>query len=214
MPPVWLHSTSSDPFQPYSQSNLHGSILRKMSRALAYCAGLLLFLYSGLPVFAGQPIEGLYTATAYAQRGVTASGEYTHRHVVAADPALLPLGTRIKVTRAGRYSGEYVVADTGGKIQGRRLDIYLPSEAACRKFGRRRVRVRVLQLGDGTHTAAKEADHAVKEDVSKDVQKNVVGNAATEDDWAAKHRSESKAAGSEPTAPADGSSNTTAPNPK
>jgi 3D (Asp-Asp-Asp) domain-containing protein len=185
-----------------------------MARASACYTGLVMLLCGGLPASADQSIDGVYVATAYAQQGVTASGEYTHRHVVAADPSILPLGTRIKVTRAGRYSGEYVVADTGGKIQGRRLDIYLPSEAACRKFGRRRVKVRVLQLGDGTHTATKQADHAVKEDVSKDVQKNVVGNAATEDDWAAKHRAPSKAAGTEPNAPADGSSNTTQPDPK
>jgi 3D (Asp-Asp-Asp) domain-containing protein len=185
-----------------------------MARASGCCIGLMLFLSSGLPVFADQPVDGLYVATAYAQQGVTASGEHTHRHVVAADPALLPLGTRIKVTRAGRYSGEYVVADTGGKIQGRRLDIYLPTEAACRKFGRRRVTVRVLQLGNGTQTATKEADDALKKDVSKDVQKNVVGDAATEDDWAAKHRAPSKAAGTSPSAPADGSSNTAPPNPK
>jgi len=169
---------------------------------------------SSLPAFADQPVDGTFVATAYAQQGVTASGEYTHRHVVAADPALLPLGTRIKVMRAGRYSGEYVVADTGGKILGRRLDIYLPSEAACRKFGRRRVKVRVLQLGDGTHAATKQADHAVKEDVSKDVQKNVVGNAATEDDWAAKNRGASKGTGTSPSAPADGSSTAKPPNPK
>jgi 3D (Asp-Asp-Asp) domain-containing protein len=185
-----------------------------MTRASAWCTGLLLFLCSSLPAFSDQPIDGLYVATAYAQQGVTASGEYTHRHVVAADPALLPLGTRIKVTRAGRYSGEYVVADTGGKIQGRRLDIYLPSEAACRKFGKRHVKVRVLQLGDGTQAATKQADHAVKADVSKDVQKNVVGNAATEDDWAAKHRDPGKAAGSASSATAGGSSSTTDPNPK
>lgn len=184
-----------------------------MTRASGFCAGLLILFCGGVPASTDQPIDGFYTATAYAQQGVTASGEYTHLHVVAADPALLPLGTRIKVTRAGRYSGEYVVADTGGKIRGRRLDIYLPSEAACRKFGRRRVKVRVLQLGDGTQAATKQADHAVKQDVSKNVQKNAVGNAATEDDWAAKNRGTSKAAGTAPSAPAGGSS-TAPPNPK
>lgn len=186
-----------------------------MTKASGCYPGLLILLCSSLPARADQALDGAYVATAYAQQGVTASGEYTHRHVVAADPALLPLGSRIKITRAGRYSGEYVVADTGGKIQGRRLDIYLPSEVACRKFGRRRVKVRVLRLGDGTQTATKQADHTVKEDVSKDVQKNVVGDAATEDDWAAKHKATSKTAGSPPSAaPTEGSSNATAPNPK
>lgn len=109
-----------------------------------------------------------------------------HRHVVAADPSVLPIGTRLKIKHAGRYSGEYVVADTGDKIEGRKLDIYLPSVLACKKFGVKRVRVTVLELGDGTKQAAKQADQAVKQDVAKDVQKGTVGNAATEDDWTAK----------------------------
>jgi 3D (Asp-Asp-Asp) domain-containing protein len=184
--------------------------------AFSRCAGSMLLLCNSLPALADQRVDGPYIATAYAQSGVTASGEYTHRHVVAADPALLPLGTRIKVTRAGRYSGEYVVADTGSKIEGRRLDIYLPSEAACRKFGKRRVKVKVIQLGDGTQATTKQADQAVKADVSKDVQNNVVGNAATEDDWAAKHRAatKSKPTGAAPSAPSEGSSSTPTPNPK
>jgi 3D (Asp-Asp-Asp) domain-containing protein len=129
----------------------------------------------------------VYVATAYALKGETASGQIVHRHVVAADPDVLPIGSRIKIRRAGRYSGEYVVADTGEKIQGRRLDIYLPSARACRKFGTKPVKIKVIELGDGTRAAAKEADKAVKTDVKKDVAKQVVGNAATEDDFAAKH---------------------------
>ncbi len=185
-----------------------------MLRHLAFCAVCIIFPAGALADDTTPPIEGAYIATAYAQTGVTASGEYTHRHVIAADPAILPLGSRIKVTRAGRYSGEYVVADTGRKIEGRRLDIYVPSEAACRKFGKRRVKVKVLQLGDGTQATTKEADHAVKADVSKDVQKNVVGNAATEDDWAAKHRSANRADGTAPNGPPAGTSNPAQPTPK
>src|SRR5690349_19398049 len=118
-------------------------------------------------IVAGPPkqLDGTYVATAYAITGITASGEWTHRHPVragAADPDLLPIGTRIKIRRAGRYSGEYVVADTGAKIQGRRLDIYMPTDAECKKFGVKRVKVKVVQLGDGTREATKQADHAVK----------------------------------------------------
>ncbi len=127
--------------------------------------------------------NGRYEATAYAISGITASGEWTHRHVVAADPAILPIGSRIKIKRAGRYSGEYVVADTGAKIAGRKLDIYMPSGSECKKFGVRRVRVKVVQLGDGTKAATKQADQAVKADVGKDIRKGAVGNAATEIDW-------------------------------
>ncbi len=134
-----------------------------------------------------EDLNGVYRATAYAQKGITASGQVVHRHVVAADPDVLPIGSRIKIKHAGRYSGEYVVADTGDKIQGRRLDIYLPNARVCRKFGTKLVKVKVIELGDGTHAAAKQADQAVKQDVKQDIAKKVVGNAATEADWAAKH---------------------------
>lgn len=130
--------------------------------------------------------DGRYVATAYSVTGITASGEWTHRHVVASDPDIIPIGSRVKVTRAGKYSGEYVVADTGAKIQGRRLDIYMPSERECKKFGVKPVRVRIVSLGDGTRDTVKQADVAVKQDVAKDVAKGQVGNAATEVDWAAK----------------------------
>ena len=143
-------------------------------------------------IYAAQTVDGAFTATAYAQKGKTASGDYVHRHVVAADPDLLPIGSRIKIKHAGRYSGEYVVADTGEKIQGRRLDIFVPNPNACRRFGRRAVRVKVLSLGDGTHAATEQADEAVKQDVKQDLTKNVVGNAATDTDWAVKKHEEQK----------------------
>ena len=152
------------------------------NRALA---GLLL-----LPLFAvaAPKRDETYVATAYAVTGITASGEWTHRHAVAADPDILPIGTRIKIRRAGRYSGEYVVADTGTKIQRRRLDIYMPSDAECKKFGAKRVKVKVIQVGDGTRAATKEADHAVKANVERDVEKGVVGNSATDLDWKKKNK--------------------------
>jgi 3D (Asp-Asp-Asp) domain-containing protein len=137
-------------------------------------------------MFARNKLNGAYTATAYSDRGITASGERTHRHIVAADPDILPLGTRIKIKRAGRYSGEYVVADTGAKIVGRRLDIYMPSEAAATKFGVHPVQVKIIALGDGTHASTKKADHAMKADVAKDAAKGTGGGAATAEDLAVK----------------------------
>src|SRR5690349_13907793 len=117
-----------------------------------------MFLLAAAPLLAAQvQVNGTYTATAYAQHGITASGEYAHRHVVAADPAILPIGTRLKIKGAGRYSGEYVVADSGAKIEGRRLDIYLPDASACRRFGVKRVKVSVIELGNGTRQAARQA---------------------------------------------------------
>ena len=146
----------------------------------------LLGISLNLPGQTPAPNNGKYIATAYSVTGITASGEWTHRHVVAADPDVIPIGSRVKVLRAGKYSGEYVVADTGVKIQGRKLDIYMPSEKECKRFGVKPVRIKVISLGDGTRQAVKQADTVVKSDVAKDVAKGKVGNAATEVDWATK----------------------------
>ena len=90
-----------------------------------------------------------FVATAHSQKGRTASGATSHVGTVAADPAVLPLGSRIHVTGAGGYSGEYTVEDTGALVKGRHIDIYMPTEAEAKKFGKRRVSVQVLQRGGG-----------------------------------------------------------------
>jgi 3D (Asp-Asp-Asp) domain-containing protein len=90
-----------------------------------------------------------FEATAYAIDGTTASGVKARKGVVAADPAILPFGSRIRVDGAGQYSGQYVVEDTGPAIKGHEIDIYLENQKEAREFGRRQVRVEVLQWGNG-----------------------------------------------------------------
>jgi 3D (Asp-Asp-Asp) domain-containing protein len=63
--------------------------------------------------------------------------------LIAADPRLLPLGSRVRL-EAGGYSGEYLVADTGGAIRGRRIDIWTSSSSEAMRFGRRAVKLTVL----------------------------------------------------------------------
>jgi 3D (Asp-Asp-Asp) domain-containing protein len=87
-----------------------------------------------------------YTATAYSLRGRTASGRPVSRGLIAADPSILPLGSRVRV-EAGSWTGEYVVADTGGAVKGRRIDIWTPSTREAMQFGRRTVRLTVLEFG-------------------------------------------------------------------
>jgi 3D (Asp-Asp-Asp) domain-containing protein len=84
-----------------------------------------------------------FTATAYSLRGRTASGRMVSRGVIAADRRLLALGTRVRL-EAGSYTGEYVVADTGGAVRGRRIDIWMPNTSEAMRFGRRPVRLTVL----------------------------------------------------------------------
>ncbi len=87
-----------------------------------------------------------YVATAYSLRGRTASGRMVSRGLIAADPRVLPLGSRVRLDHPG-YSGEYLVADTGGAIRGRRIDIWTPSSGEAMRFGRRTVRLTVLSYG-------------------------------------------------------------------
>jgi len=63
--------------------------------------------------------------------------------LIAADPRILRLGSRINLG-AGNYSGDYLVSDTGGKIKGNRLDIWMASCSEARRFGRRTVSVSSL----------------------------------------------------------------------
>ena len=88
--------------------------------------------------------EGVhYVATAYSLRGKTASGRYVSQGIIAADPRILPLGSRVRI-EAGSWSGEYLVADTGGAIRGRKIDIWTPSSREAMRFGRRKVKLTVL----------------------------------------------------------------------
>ena len=87
-----------------------------------------------------------YVATAYSLRGRTASGRYVAKGLIAADPRHLPLGSRVRL-EAGAYSGEYLVADTGSLVRGRRIDIWTPSTREAMRFGRRTVKLTILSYG-------------------------------------------------------------------
>ena len=87
--------------------------------------------------------KGSFVATAYCLRGRTALGHGVRSGLIAADPRVLGLGSRIGLG-AGAYSGSYLVSDTGSRIKGRRLDIWMASCSEARRFGRRNVTVSLL----------------------------------------------------------------------
>ena len=93
-----------------------------------------------------------YVATAYSLRGRTASGLPVAKGIIAADPRVLPLGSRVKI-EAGSWSGEYLVADTGGMVRGKRIDIWTPSTRDAMRFGRRTVKLTILSLGGKKRSA-------------------------------------------------------------
>ena len=96
----------------------------------------------------------MFSATAYSLRGRTASGQSVTRGLIAADPRVLPIGTRVRV-EAGPWTGEYLVADTGGAIKGRKIDIWTPSSREAMQFGRRAVKVTVLFVPGARAKSAK-----------------------------------------------------------
>lgn len=87
--------------------------------------------------------RGSFIATAYCLRGRTAMGHGVRRGIIAADPRVVRLGSRVNLG-AGAYSGQYLVSDTGGRIKGKKIDIWVPSCAEARRFGRRTVTLGVL----------------------------------------------------------------------
>lgn len=86
--------------------------------------------------------RGTFSATAYCLKGRTALGHSVRSGIIAADPRVLPLGSRISL--GGGHSGTFLVSDTGGRIKGNKLDIWMASCAEARRFGRRTVSVSYL----------------------------------------------------------------------
>jgi 3D (Asp-Asp-Asp) domain-containing protein len=94
----------------------------------------------------GQPRR--FTATAYCDRGITQAGVRARSGVAAADPSVLPVGSVIRVDPDGPdHAGIYTVMDTGGKVVGRRIDLFVSDCGEARRFGLQRAEIRVLRLG-------------------------------------------------------------------
>ena len=76
-----------------------------------------------------KPAPGLrlrFTSTAYCKGTTTASGAAVRSGIAAADPDLLPVGSVIQIDSLGaKYNGIYTVMDTGPKVQGRHIDLYI-----------------------------------------------------------------------------------------
>jgi len=78
--------------------------------------------------------------------GITASGTKVRVGVVAVDPKVIPLGTKLYVQSLdGRSDYGFCIAeDTGGAIKGNRIDLFFNSGEEAKKFGVRKVKVYIL----------------------------------------------------------------------
>jgi 3D (Asp-Asp-Asp) domain-containing protein len=138
---------------------ISGSVWRKVA-ALLIVVTAFVFLYetrsidsTALQALTGdlKPEAGSrlpFSATAYCKGETTASGVGVRSGIAAADAGLLPVGSVLNIaTGDSRYSGVYTVMDTGPKVQGRLLDLYMWSCHEALRFGRRQVQITVLRLG-------------------------------------------------------------------
>ena len=76
-------------------------------------------------------------ATAYALTGSTATGAPVGYGVVAVDPSVIPLGTRMTIPGYG----EGTAADVGSGISGPMIDLWFPTMEQAMAWGRRTVTI-------------------------------------------------------------------------
>jgi 3D (Asp-Asp-Asp) domain-containing protein len=133
-----------------------------------------------------------FTATAYCKGKTTASGVNVRTGIAASDPSVLPVGSVVNIsTDNSKYNGVYTIMDTGPKVQGRILDLYMWSCHEALAFGRRPVEVTVLRLGwnprDSTPSLVdrlfrrREAARAMRAPVAPAVETTAAGTNETAD---------------------------------
>jgi uncharacterized protein YabE (DUF348 family) len=86
-----------------------------------------------------------YTAFCNGCSGITATGidlrANPNMKVIAVDPSIIPLGTKVYVEGYG-YA---IAADTGGAINGYKIDVYFPTKAEAFRWGVRKVKIKILK---------------------------------------------------------------------
>jgi len=104
-------------------------------------------------------IEAEATAyTAYCDTGcigVTATGidvsqsiYHEGKRVIAVDPSIIPLGSVVKVSLKNGELFEAVAIDTGGDINGARIDVLMASKEEAIEFGRQAVEIDIINEGE------------------------------------------------------------------
>ncbi|KYO67772.1 ubiquitin-like domain-containing protein [Thermovenabulum gondwanense] len=127
----------------------NGKVVDKSTRkVITKPAKPQIIVRGGLMVASRGGVEFAYTAkyrmlaTAYTYTGnLTRMGTKPRVGVVAVDPEVIPLGSKLYVEGYGFARAE----DTGGAIKGERIDIFVESEAIAQRFGRRWVTVYLLK---------------------------------------------------------------------
>ena len=147
---VYAQTTKTDPTlaiandsQPKIENNISNTLISSTSVDTKDDKKLVKTTASVTSAGAGAS-KGAFSASAYCFTGRTATGQGVRRGIIAADPRVLKLGSKVYIS-AGSWSGVYTVADTGGAIKGKKIDIWVPGCGEARRFGRRSVQIFAAQ---------------------------------------------------------------------
>ena len=84
----------------------------------------------------GEPVPVLLTS--YCLRGTTRRGRYVRPGIIAADPRFFPMARYVELYIGKEYYGRFLVDDTGRKIKGNHIDVWLPTCREAKIFGVKR----------------------------------------------------------------------------
>lgn len=117
-----------DPAVVFATLRLEGAVVR----------GATVDLASGIrrPMRFGEPVS--VSLTAYCLKGRTRRDRWVRQGIVASDPRVFPLARYLEIYMGRTYLGRFLVDDTGGAIKGNKLDIWTPTCAEARLFGRQK----------------------------------------------------------------------------
>lgn len=76
-------------------------------------------------------------------KGITATGEKVRRGIIAVDPNFIKLKSVVEILEPKEYAGFYTAEDKGRLIKGKIIDIWMPTQKECIKFGKRKIVIRV-----------------------------------------------------------------------
>ena len=81
------------------------------------------------------------SATDYSGDGITSTMIKPYWGVIAVDPSVIPYGSLVYIPH---FDKTFIAEDCGGKIKGKRIDIFMNSEAECRKWGVRKINIEIV----------------------------------------------------------------------
>ena len=88
--------------------------------------------------------EMTVSATAYSGDGITSTMIKPKWGVIAVDPRIIPYGSIVYIPYFDKY---FVAEDCGGGIKGKKIDIFMDSEAKCRQWGVRKIKIKIVKGG-------------------------------------------------------------------